>query len=379
MMKKRWMGLILAGLMIVSLCACGTAVPPADEDEAETVTVTDHNGQTVVLPRNIERIAVCDVFPLPSVLSVFFGSADRIVAMSTASMAAAKNGLLSELFPEILEADTSAINGSEVNIEQLLLSDPQIVFYSASNPALGEMLTNAGLAAVAISADQWEYDAVETLNQWIKLLSEIFPEDATDRAEKVKVYSEDAVALVKERTSSLTEAEKKRIFFLFQYSEDTILTSGKSFFGQWWADTIGAVNAAEELTADKSVKVSLEQVYAWDPEIVLITNFTEAFPEDLYENKIGSYDWSGIRAVKEKKVSKMPLGMYRSYTAGVDTPVTLFWLAKTVYPELFTDVDITKKTVEYYQDVFGITLTEEQANKIFTPVGDAGKVNLETE
>ena len=68
----------------------------------------------------------------------------------------------------------------------------------------------------------------------------------------------------------------------------------------------------------------------------------------------------------------MPLGMYRSYTCGVDTPVTLLWLAKTVYPSLFEDIDITAETKKYYQEVFGITLTDEQANKIFSPVSAAG-------
>ena len=68
----------------------------------------------------------------------------------------------------------------------------------------------------------------------------------------------------------------------------------------------------------------------------------------------------------------MPLGMYRSYTCGVDTPVTLLWLAKTAYPALFDDVDITEETINYYKEVFGITLTKEQADKIFSPVAAAG-------
>ena len=67
----------------------------------------------------------------------------------------------------------------------------------------------------------------------------------------------------------------------------------------------------------------------------------------------------------------MPLGMYRSYTCGVDTPVTLLWIAKTVYPDLFKDIDITEETKKYYKEVFGITLTDEQATKIFAPTSKA--------
>ena len=42
----------------------------------------------------------------------------------------------------------------------------------------------------------------------------------------------------------------------------------------------------------------------------------------------------------------MPLGMYRSYTPGADTPVTLLWMAKTTYPEKFEDINITDENRE---------------------------------
>ena len=106
--------------------------------------------------------------------------------------------------------------------------------------------------------------------------------------------------------------------------------------------------------------------------MIFITNFTQAKADDIYNNTIGTYDWSPVNAVKNKRVYKMPLGMYRSYTAGVDAPIALWWLAKACYPTLFEDIDITEKTVGYYQDVFGITLTAEQANSIFDPDPNAG-------
>ena len=66
----------------------------------------------------------------------------------------------------------------------------------------------------------------------------------------------------------------------------------------------------------------------------------------------------------------------RAYTAGVDTPITLLWLAKATYPERFEDIDITAKTKEYYGDVFGITLTDEQSARIFAPLTQAGKLSV---
>ena len=343
---------------------------PETLDPDGTHIVTDHAGNSVEVPNVINRIVVADIYPMASVLTVFFDSAEKIVGMAAPCMSAAKNGLLGELYPEILNAKTDFIDGTNVNIEELLKLNPDVVFYSAGSKEEGEVYKNAGIPAIAISPGKWGYDAIETLNQWIETLVQLFPEN--DKSKIVRAYSEKTYKMVQERVSGLSDADKVKVFFLFQYSDSNIMTSGKKFFGQWWCDAIGAKNAAEELEKDNSVAVNMEQIYAWDPELIFITNFNTAKPDDLYNNTVGSYDWSEIEAVKNKQVYKMPLGMYRSYTCGVDTPVTLLWLAKTVYPSLFEDIDITAETKKYYQEVFGITLTDEQANKIFSPVSAAG-------
>lgn len=373
---KKIVALLLAAITVFSLTACGVATegnetPDTGDTSADTptsVTVTDHNGNKVTVPAKIDSIVVCDIYPLPSVLAVFFDSAEKLTGIAPQSMKAAKNGLLSELYPEILNAKTDFIDGTNVNIEELLTLDPDVVFYSADNTALGEQLSNAGLAAIAISASKWDYDAIVTLDNWISLLCEMFPENS--RTVQVSDYSEKVLEKVTERTKNLGDSEKKRVFFLFQYSDSKITTSGKRFFGQWWADAIGAVNVGEVLDTDNSTPVNMEQIYEWDPEKIFITNFNEAQPEDICGGT-GAHDWSPITAVEEGEVFKMPLGMYRSYTCGVDTPITLIWLAKATYPELFADVDITEETKNYYKEVFGIDLTDDQAGKIFAPPSEA--------
>ncbi len=382
---KKLVSLLLALTMVLSLAACGgnhtadknktvgsdTGKVPAnvDVEAPKTHIVVDHADNEVELPYEIDRIVVCNILPLPSVLSVFFDSADKIVGMSGPSMSAAANGLLGELYPDILNAETGFIDGTNVNTEELLKLKPDVVFYGASDKELGEQLRAAGFPAVAISVNKWQYNAIETLNNWISLISEIFPDN--DKTETVASYSQRMYDLVQERVADLPDEERERVFFLFQYSETNLLTSGKQFFGQWWADAIGAKNVAEELTTDNSVAVNMEQIYAWDPSLIFVTNFTTAGPDDLYNNTVGAYDWGGIQAIQDQRVYKMPLGMYRSYTPGVDTPVTLLWLAKTAYPQLFEDIDITAETKSYYQEVFGIELTDQQAASIFNPTAAA--------
>ena len=123
---KKMLAILLAAAMLLSLAACAntpstskseeattsenttkneptteapttvpetTEVPESTVDPNGTHTVKDHAGNDVEVPNTVERIAVCDIYPLPSILAVFFDSAEKIVGMAPQSMAAAKNSL----------------------------------------------------------------------------------------------------------------------------------------------------------------------------------------------------------------------------------------------------------------------------------------------
>ena len=362
--------------MILCMCAALFAgYTFADEGEGSAdegfVAITDHAGREVTVPTDPERVVILDILPLPSVLTIFLGSARTIAAMEPASMNAAKNGILSELFPDVLEVSTDIMNGDDVNIESLLALDPQIVFYNASSTAICEKLENAGLTAVAVSPVKWNYDCIVTYDQWIKLLSQIYP--SVDISSKVSDFSTEMYELIQSRVADMDDADRKNVLFLFQYDENTMVTSGSSFFGQWWCDAAGALNAANEIAADnKNAAITMEQVYAWDPDVIIITNFTQTQPEDLYNNSIGDDDWSSVAAVINGEVYKMPLGSYRTYTPGVDTPMTLEWLASILYPDLFPEFDLAADVRAYYLDLYGVELTDEQIESMYHPASEAG-------
>ena len=390
---KKLIALILMLSMVLSLAACGsekeettqaaeTTAPASEEKdtdadeettaaEAGTVTITDHADRTVTVPTDPTRVVILDILPLPSVLTIFLGSAETILAMEPASMNAAKNGILSELFPNVLDVNTDIMDGDDVNIEALLALDPQIVYYNAASKELCEKLENAGLTAVAVSPTKWNYDCIVTYDHWIELLSQIYP--SVDISSQVSEFSTAVYNQIQEKTAGLSDDEKKTVLFLFQYDENQMITSGSSFFGQWWCDASGSLNAANEVSADnKNAAITMEQVYQWDPDVIIITNFTQTQPEDLYNNAIGDDDWSTVSAVKNKQVYKMPLGSYRTYTPGVDTPMTLEWLATILYPDLFPEFNLTEDVRAYYKDLYGVELTDEQIEKMYHPNSEAG-------
>lgn len=338
-----------------------------EEDDA-TRTIIDHAGHEVTLPAEINRIAITSITPLPSVYCMFEGSTDRLVGISPSSMAAAENSLLAQIFPEITEIPTEFMSGGEVNIEELIAMEPDVVFYRDGNADEYEKLTAAGLNAVAFSATQWGSDAIETLEAWITLLGEVLGEE--DRAAGITEYGRKLYDMIYERIAMVDESEKPRVLFLYKYGDGMIQTSGKNHFGQYWADATGAVNVAGESDA-AALEVNMEQIYEWNPDMIYVTNFAPYLEEDLYNNDIEGHDWSVVKAVQEKMVYKCPLGVYRWYPPSSDTPLMLLWMAKTNYPELFSDIDLKAEMKEYYQKFYDIELTDENIEMIFNPSREA--------
>lgn len=376
---KRIFSILMAAMMLLSGCA-GTAnesepsQEPSNSETAEALeqtpegrTVVDHDGIEVDLPEQIDRIAVGNIGPMASVLTLFLGSGESIVGMSPMSMSAAENGILGELFPELLDADTSFLQGSNINVEKLLTLEPDLVLIQSGQSEVRTQLENAGLTVVAFGVGTFKYDIINTYEAWIDLLSQIFP--ANDKMEEVTAYSKEVLELVQSRVSDIPEAERKRALFLFQYDETQMVASGRNFFGQYWCESAGAVNVAQDIEAGQAT-ITMEQVYEWQPDVIFITNFTNTKPADLYANAVGSDDWSLVKAVQEQQVYKMPLGSFRTYSVSADMPVTLLWVAKTIYPDLFSDIDTDAEVKDFYQRIYGVTLTDEQVAAMYDPQGD---------
>lgn len=372
---------LLAAALSVTVAACSSTGSSASSaslikeevNVPETVTVTDHADRTVEVPTNPEKVAILGIYPLASMLSVYLNSAETIVAMEPASANAAKNSVLIDLYPEIGNITTDILSGEDLNIEALVALEPEVVYYNAADKADLEKLENAGLTAVAFSPTKWKFDVIETYRQWIGLLDQIYP-SSSKNAKLVDQYSTDIYNMIQETVAGVEQPQK--ILFLYQYDENAMITSSSRFFGEWWAKAAGGVNVASDVQAETAnAKITMENVYEWNPDVIFITNFTKATPEDLYSNAIGTDDWSTVKAVQDHRVYKMPMGTYRTYTPSSDTPMTLLWMAQAVYPELFADVDVRAEVKDYYSQLFGITLTDDQIDRMYTPNASASEMN----
>ena len=112
---------------------------------------------------------------------------------------------------------------------------------------------------------------------------------------------------------------------------------------------VGAVNQAATVEMPHA-EVSLEQILAWNPEVIFIWGYATYGPEALLE----SSQWRTVAAVKEKRVYKAPLADTWSPSTGVLT----LWMAQKIYPELFKDLDLGAEARKFHLECFGVPLAE---------------------
>lgn len=340
-------------------------------------TVTDDNGDQVEVPERIERTVVTNILPLASTAAAFAGDATEVVGMHPASMSASTAGLLPSIAPKALKAKTGFIQGANLNVESLLALSPDVVLVNAPDRRMLERVRSAGLTAFGISPVKWNYDVVDTFDGWISALAELWPE-RSERADWLKGEMHRVAGLVEERVKDIPEAERLSVLFVVRSDPRQIVVSGKRFFGESWAARAGARNAASGITAENAnAAVSMESIYAWNPDVVILTNFTPLAPSDLAAGRDDNRDWSHVKAVQEGRVYKMPLGIYRTFTPAGDAPMTLLWLAKTLYPERFSDIDLEREMSRYYEKGFGARLSRETIAGSLAPSA-AGAKNAST-
>ena len=335
---------------------------------AEERVIQDQLGRDVTITEDVERVVTGGILPYFSTWYVATNSTKEIVGMHPNSYNAAENSILADISPDVLKADTSFIQNGEVNVEELMNIQPQLYFEISTVEKSIEKLTEAGISTVAVKAiDAAAAEPLATFNSWLKLTGSIT--GTTERVDKFLAEGEAVQSELDATLAHVADEDKPRALLLYQHSDGTIVVGGANFFGNQWFNATGAIDvAADDVTGRK--EVNMEQIYAWNPDIIYITNFTETQPEDLLENKVDGQDWSQVKAVQEGNVYKIPLGIYRWFPPSGDAPLMLKWMAQKNRPELF-DYDMVEEIQTYYKNFYEYDVTEEQADKILHPSSDA--------
>lgn len=347
--------------------AQSTDAKPSDDRR----TIKDHNGHEVVLPKKLERIVIGSLTPLASVYAMFKGSAEGLVGLHEDSRVAIEKSVMNKIMPDLakLPSSFSTSGTDDINVEELLKLKPQVYFYNADVKENYEVLKNAGIPAVGFSTTLFkDYSTVDTFNAWIDLLGQVLGEE--DKCPGIKAYGEKALELVRGRIEKVPEDKRPKALILANYNENALVAGGTSF-ANYWIDLAGGKNVGYSVGAFVA-PVNMEQIYEWNPEVLYINSFSSYTVEQLLNNqcKPGD-DWSSLDAVKNKRVYKIPKGTYFWFPPSSDVPLNVLFMAKTMHPELFEDIDMEKEIKEYFKQQYKYELSDEDVHNILNPT-DSG-------
>lgn len=187
-----------------------------------------------------------------------------------------------------------------------------------------------------------------------------------ERAQEFNDLYTEAYEYIQSFSEQVAVADKPKVLFL---RTAELKIQGNGMFIEDTMNMAGANNVG----ADYST-LTMEEILAIDPDIILLSNFDSFVPDDLYNNTIDGQDWSLVSAVVNKRVYKVPMGIYRWDAPGVETPLMMKWLAKVIQPDIFAEIDMEQELRDYMKDLFHYELTDEDVAQIFADAANAQSV-----
>jgi len=345
-------GLIILVIAFVLLNTSATTPSQTDKSQPITRTVTDMAGRQVTIPSQVHRIAVVPI-PWASVIFTIDGSGKNIVGMNPSAKQILNKSVLKTLAPEFNTVSTDFTNaGFTVNLEELLKLKPDLVIQWDYMDGEIKKIEDAGIPVVTI-----KYGTQQKLEEGITLMGVILGKEA--QAAKVIEYHHKTLADISAITNKIKDEKKPTVFFL---RDGQLKTAGNQTYNNYLFEVTGAKNVARDIPGEW-VNVNMEQVIAWNPDIIYISNFCDIKPDDLYNNTIKGQDWSAISAVKNKKVYKSPVGIYRWDTPSVEAPLMMKWLAQIQHPDLFT-YSMNDEIKTFYKEIFNYDISNAEISRI---------------
>lgn len=349
-MRKSRALVTVVSLTAVSLLAAGCSAAGTSDAEAEAgssqdaITVTDQRGAEVTLDGPADSIASA-VIPAPAIIAAVDGSWDRISGINQSLLDANQQGIIGKIFPDSLE--TPVISGPDFvpNMEEVLAADPDVVVqWGDRGDEVLNPIEQAGLPVVGL-----EYGTQEDLESWIELFGDMIGKP--ERSEQILDWMHEEAESVSSQVEDL-DSESPRGLSL-SYSDQAMSVDTSADYAQHVFDITGITNVAEDAPVTDGV-ASAEQIIDWDPEIIFLSAFDPAVPEDVYNDP----RLSEVTAVKEQRVYRAPLGVYRWQVPSAESPLYWNWVAALAYPGEF-EVDLPAEMREQTSFLYNYDLSDE--------------------
>ncbi|MBC8945689.1 MULTISPECIES: ABC transporter substrate-binding protein [Xenorhabdus] len=339
---------VIATFYITSMAA-GVATAGITTDSA--IEFRDMSQQVIHLSIPAERIVVIPI-PAASMLAGLDESSDKLVGMHPFAGVAARDGMLSKIFPDVLNIRTDMVgNNFTPNIEALLNVQPDLVWqWGHRGDDIISPMRNAGLTVATLN-----YGGESCTQEWIRLMGLTLGHDK--KAEEMISWRQEVISQLSIITDKIPEAKRPRVLYLSHFHQ-RIQTFGSASHNNADFALAGGVSLNRDLIGPRTLNI--EQILLWDPDIILLGNFEAGLsPADIYHNPI----LSDVTAVKNKRVYKLPIGGFIWDAPNQETPLYWQWLSMIFHPDTI-HWPLRDEIHKRYQQLYGYRLTESQIDDI---------------
>lgn len=390
MKTKKLIALVLALTMALTLCACGgkgtetapqtvaevqttaapeTAAPETTEAAPAEITVTDMIGREVtVTPGSYQKVVcigagalrmysyIADVNLLCGVEDIDNTTLEERPKMFDA---VARPYVLAygDVFSTLPSCGVGGPMAQTAEAEKILSCAPDIVISEYEDvekeDALQEQL---GVPVITLKAGpKGVFD--DAFAGSMKLLGTIFGEE--EKADALVSFVERETAEIKARTSNIADADKPGVYIcgLGNWGTTNHLMTAQNYIS---FNIAGVKNVVSGMVTDGIQPIEEEAFVALgdDMDIIIMDAAAVKNIAPLYQEDPTMFDTCKAWTNGEVYLEMAYNAYYTNYEIAL---INTWFVAKTVYPELFADIDLTAKTNEVTKAFLGQELAEEIA------------------
>jgi iron complex transport system substrate-binding protein len=315
--------------------------------------ITDMIGNKVTIPKDIKKIYCSS--PIGTYI-LYTLAPDRLLGW---------NSKMTEEALQYISADYKNLpvlggtmgNQNTINTEAITALNPDIILDFAYKGQVSQMIIElskqTGIPIVVCDG------SLAGTPEAYRLLGKIL--GVEQRGNELADYAQKTLDNVSAMVSKVPEDKKVKIYYV--EGATGLTTDGTD---SQHTEVINFVNAANVVTMDtsksgKGTAVSMEQVLAWNPEVIIANSQMGGadFAKTVYTDKT----WAGINAVKNKRIYMSPALPFNWF----DRPPCIArilgaeWLAYELYPD-YVKVDLKKDVKTFYKTFYGVDITDEQAD-----------------
>ena len=249
--------------------------------------------------------------------------------------------------------------------EAIIQAQPDVIIAGFNEDDCNELQAQTGIPVVSI-----RYRTKGFIDEGFYRSMRVFAEvvGAQERCEEVLSYVDACKADLNDRTKDVPDEDKPRAY------TGAVTFNGRHGFAFTYVNfpaftAVNALNVADVLLEERTgeaaaeaaasgkayigndgFEVDLEQIIAWDPDIVFLDPGNMDLVNDEYANNPGFFD--SLRAIQEGQVYTMP----STNAAGPNVTYLLlnaYYAGTILYPEQFADINLEEKAGEIMELMLG--------------------------